>query len=102
MIWSSWGNPPHAAAAGREDAWQHDVYCSWLNGAGPRIAPRVLAGGPGAQEPASSAVNSAGSLLITCEDARDGEDSLQQTAGLWDARGNLIRDFPLVIDDEGH
>jgi hypothetical protein len=99
LIWGSAGNPPRPNLGG---AWPHDIYYAWLDA--PRageieVHPQVLVSRPEAQEPPSAAINSRGAILVTAE---DGEDDINQRAGLWDARLNALRPYPYTIRDGGH
>jgi hypothetical protein len=100
LVWGSPGNPPRANPGGD---WQHDVYYAWLDpataSATTRIEPRVLVARPEAQEPPSVAINSRGTILMTSE---DGEDGINQRAGLWDSRLNVLRAYPFEIRRGGH
>jgi hypothetical protein len=96
LIWSSWDNPPRPRLSGN---WEHDVYYSWLDAAQPRLAIRTLVSHPEAQEPASAAVNSRGTLLVTWE---DGHGGINQNAGLWDRSLRALTPDGLRVRDGGH
>jgi hypothetical protein len=100
LVWGSPGNPPRANPGGD---WQHDVYYAWLDpataSATTLIEPRVLVARPEAQEPPSVAINSRGTILMTSE---DGEDGINQRAGLWDSRLQVLRPYPFEIRRGGH
>ncbi|HHL20604.1 MAG TPA: hypothetical protein ENJ52_03655 [Aliiroseovarius sp.] len=99
-IWSSDGIPPKAAPDGAE--WRHDVYYSWLDGADPHLAPRVLIAAPLAQEPASSAIAANGNILVTMEDAFDAPQVLKQSFAVFDRRLRPLRPYPQVAMQGGH
>ncbi|MDB5805206.1 MAG: hypothetical protein JWN73_2528 [Betaproteobacteria bacterium] len=100
LVWGSAGNPPRPNLGGD---WPHDVYCDWLEmpaAAGDvTIHPRLLVSRPEAQEPPSAAINSKGVILVTAE---DGEDEINQRAGLWNARLEPLRPYPFMIRRGGH
>jgi len=100
LIWGSAGNPPRPKLGGD---WPHDIYNAWLKapaGAGEvAINPQVLVERPEAQEPPSAAINSRGTILITAE---DGEDGINQYAGLWDAQLKPLRPYPFTVRKGGH
>lgn len=96
LIWSSWGNPPRPRLRGD---WEHDIYYSWLDAARPRLHIQTLVSRPEAQEPASAAVNSRGTLLVTWE---DGDGRINQNAQLWDSALRALRAAPLRVRDGGH
>ncbi len=94
-VWSSPGNPPRPNVGGD---WQHDVHYSWVDDDGG-IVPQVLVSRPEAQEPASTAINASGTILMTCE---DGNGGINQHAGLWDSSLNVLRPYPMTIRRGGH
>ena len=107
LIWGSAGNPPKPNLGG---AWPHDIYYAWLDvaaveagrGAGAvdiPVSPQVLVARPEAQEPPSAAINSGGMILVTAE---DGEDDINQRAGLWNAQLKPVRPYPYTIRKGGH
>ncbi len=100
VVWGSPGNPPRANPGGD---WQHDVFYAWLKaGAGEEAAlgaPQILVSRPEAQEPPSIAINAAGTLLMTSE---DGENGINQRAGLWDSGLRVLRKYPFTIKRGGH
>lgn len=65
--------------------WYHDIYYSWIDPLYPlrTFNPRKLVDNDMAQEPASTAVNSEGRIVVTAEDAQHHE-YLDQTYGMWD------------------
>ncbi len=97
LIWSSWGHPPQPANV--RGNWEHDIFYSWLDPARPQLEPQVLLSRPEAQEPPSAAVNRAGRLLVTWE---DGEDRINQNAGLWDASLRALPPGIVRVRDGGH
>jgi len=100
LVWGSAGNPPRPNLGG---AWPHDIYYDWLSvpdAAGDlAISPHVLVSRPEAQEPPSAAINSRGVILVTAE---DGEDDINQRAGLWNAQLQPLRPYPFTIRRGGH
>ena len=96
VVWGSSGNPPKANLG---SDWQHEVYFSWLDSESTKINPQLLVSRPEAQEPPSTAINSKGTLLMTCE---DGEDGINQRAGLWDSSLRVARNYPFTIKRGGH
>ena len=94
-VWSSPGNPPRPNVGGD---WQHDVYSAWVGEEG-KLDPRVLVARPEAQEPASTAINSRGTILMTSE---DGNGGINQHAGMWDSSLRPLRDYPMTIRRGGH
>lgn len=96
LVWGSAGNPPRPNLGGD---WQHDVYYSWLDGEAGSISPQILVARPEAQEPPSVAINNRGTILMTSE---DGEDGINQRAGLWDASLRVLRRYPFTIRRGGH
>lgn len=64
--------------------WVHDIYFGYFDPCNPAaFSPKTLVSRPTAQEPASSAVNSSGKLMVTAEDA-EYSPNLDQTYGIWD------------------
>jgi hypothetical protein len=98
IVWSSWGNPPSPQPAPDGD-WSHDVYYSWLDPRNPVLDPQTLASDEEAQEPASTAINSEGHILMSCE---DGKGDINQHAGLFDQNLNPIKPYPFTVRDGGH
>jgi len=100
LVWGSAGNPPRPNLGG---AWPHDIYYDWLSVPDTvgdiAITPHVLVSRPEAQEPPSAAINSRGVILVTAE---DGEDDINQRAGLWDAQLQVLRPYPFTIRRGGH
>jgi hypothetical protein len=102
LIWGSAGNPPRPNLGGD---WPHDIYYAWLADGDEartgevRINPQVLVSRPEAQEPPSAAINSRGRILVTAE---DGEDDINQRAGLWDSRLRPLKPWPYTIRKGGH
>jgi hypothetical protein len=99
LIWGSAGNPPQANPGG---AWPHDIYYAWISdpqAPEPKIEPRVLVSRPEAQEPPSAAINASGTILVTSE---DGENGINQYAGLWDSGLRELRRYPFEIRRGGH
>jgi hypothetical protein len=100
LVWGSAGNPPRPNLGGD---WPHDIYYDWLpvaDGSGElAITPQVLVSRPEAQEPPSAAINSRGVILVTAE---DGEDDINQRAGLWNAQLQPLRPYPFTIRRGGH
>ncbi|HEY4373223.1 MAG TPA: hypothetical protein VGN52_14935 [Burkholderiales bacterium] len=98
LIWGSAGNPPRPNLGGD---WPHDIYYDWIDAAAPHaaITPHVLVSRPEAQEPPSAALNSRGAILVTAE---DGEDDINQRAGLWDTQLRVRKRWPFTIRKGGH
>jgi hypothetical protein len=100
VVWGSPGNPPRANPGGD---WQHDVYYAWLIKADSADAaltePQLLVAAAEAQEPPSTAINSAGSILMTTE---DGNGGINQHAGLWDESLKVLRKYPFLVKRGGH
>lgn len=84
--------------------WVHNIYTGALDVCNPSsFAPSVLVNAPLAQEPASAAVNSAGSLLVTAEDAQFSE-YLDQTFGIWNSTLGPLKAYgqKLMSPQGGH
>lgn len=100
LIWGSAGNPPRPRLGGD---WPHDIYHAWLElpgeGAELLVTPQVLVARPEAQEPPSAAINGKGAILVTAE---DGEDGINQFAGLWGSQLRPLRPYPFTIRRGGH
>jgi len=100
VVWGSAGNPPHPNLG---DDWPHDVYFAFLNAPAMQEVtldePQVLVARPEAQEPPSTAINSAGTILMTTE---DGYGGISQRAGLWDSSLRELRKYPFTIQQGGH
>jgi hypothetical protein len=100
VVWGSSGNPPRPNLGGD---WHHDVYYAWLDIEAAQqftqISPRTLVSKPEAQEPPSVAVNSRGTILMTCE---DGNGGINQHAGMWDSSLRVLRKYPITIKRGGH
>ncbi len=95
-VWASAGNPPKPNPSGD---WPHDVYYSWIDVESDKINPQLLVEKPEAQEPASTAINAQGTILMTCE---DGDGGIHQRAGLWDSSLRVLHKYPLMIRRGGH
>jgi hypothetical protein len=95
LVWSSAGNPPI-------DDWIHDVYTSPLDRNNPTIVPSKLLGAGEAQEPASSAVNSEGNILVTMEDGFNAEHEVAQRYGVYSGSLVPVRPYPQILLDGGH
>jgi hypothetical protein len=102
LIWGSAGNPPRPNLGGD---WPHDIYYAWLADGDElrtgeaRINPQVLVSRPEAQEPPSAAINSLGRIVVTAE---DGEDDINQRAGVWDTKLKPLKPWPITIRRGGH
>lgn len=100
LVWGSPGNPPRANPGGD---WQHDIYFAWLTAGATQEAvvgdAQVLVSAAEAQEPPSVAINASGNLLLTSE---DGNDGINQQAGLWDKALRPLRKYPFLIRRGGH
>jgi len=99
-VWASAGNPPKPTLG---QDWQHDVYYAWLDPVAAlepgEVLPHTLVARPEAQEPPSVAINARGTILLTAE---DGEDGINQRAGLWNSRLEARRPYPFTIRRGGH
>lgn len=96
LVWSSAGNPPRHVPG---EEWQHDVYYSWIDPHAPRLAAHTLVSAPNGQNPASTAINANGRILVTYE---DGSRGTNQHAGVWDAALNPVKTPPILIRKGGH
>lgn len=78
--------------------WGHDLYYSWIDPLYPNetLNLKKLVIRDTAQEPASSAINSNGQILVTTEDAEYSE-YLDQTFGLWDSNLNQIKKYGVKL-----
>jgi hypothetical protein len=85
--------------------WVDDIYYSYIdiNNAAATFSAKPLVSRNLAQEPASAAVNSAGRLLVTSEDAEYSEN-FDQTYGIWDSALNPILTYgaKLMPPQGGH
>ncbi|MDN0083662.1 hypothetical protein QU487_12995 [Crenobacter sp. SG2305] len=103
LIWSSSGLPPKGAEP--DGSWSHDVYVMPFDAPivyGVPQGARVLIAKPEAQEPASSAVNSAGRLIVTMEDGWNARRTIAQRYGVYDATLKPVRGYPQMVEDGGH
>ncbi len=98
LVWSSWGDTPDPTPNPGGN-WSHDVYYSCLDPNNPEVNPKTLVSAPEAQEPASTAINSNGRILMSCE---DGNPDISQRAGMWDANLNPIKEYGTLVHDGGH
>ncbi|ABC30923.1 conserved hypothetical protein [Hahella chejuensis KCTC 2396] len=101
LIWSSSGSPLEPKEADG-DEWIHDVYYSHIDPKNPQLDPVTLISAPLAQEPASSAINDDGHIMVTMEDAWNTENVLAQTFGLYDSDMSPIKAYQQVVYDGGH
>jgi len=103
LIWSSSGLPPKGAEP--DGSWSHDVYVARFDTPivyGVPQDARALIAKPEAQEPASSAVNNAGRLMITMEDGWNARNEVAQRYGVYDAALKPVRGYPQMVEDGGH
>lgn len=101
-IWSSTGNPP--TGPDKDGEWQDDVYYAFINPiTGLMDGVKSLISYPMAQEPASSAINSDGHIMVTMEDAWNaGDDELYQRYGVYDTCLKPIKAYPQTVYAGGH
>ncbi len=101
LIFSANSHPPRPAIpSASRTGWEHDIFHSWIDPANPGLDLQLLVEGDEAQEPASAAMNTQGRILVTSE---DGQDGINQFAGLWDAALTPIRPYPeIMIRRGGH
>jgi len=72
LIWASCGNPPI-------DSWTHDIFYSTIDPLNPNIIPVKWISANEAQEPSSTAINSAGTkIFCTWEDGNNTQNSIAQ------------------------
>lgn len=85
--------------------WVHNIFYSYFDACAPAstFAAKTLVNAPQAQEPASAAVNSAGRLMVTAEDAQF-NDWLDQTYGVWDNALGVVKSYgqKLMPPQGGH
>ncbi len=99
LIWASSGDPLNTT---NSNAWEHDIYYSYINPQSPFIDPIKIISNPEAQEPASSAITKDGHIMITMEDGYAAENVLAQRYGIYDENFNNIKPYPVNILDGGH
>lgn len=102
-IWASSGNPPRGADANGN--WTHDIYCALVDPAKPSInsqAIKSIIAKSEAQEPASSAINSDGHIMITCEDGWNIKNEVGQRYGLYNQDMSYRKAYPRMVMDGGH
>ncbi len=100
LIWSSSGHPP--TGADRNGSWTHDVYTSHIDPADPKIGPKIIIAKPEAQEPASSAINDDGHIMITMEDGWNTDRTVAQRYGVYDSALSPVKAYPNDVFDGGH
>lgn len=100
LIWSSSENPPQGA--NDDGNWPHDVFVSDIDPKAPRVVPVRLISRPEAQEPASSAINDDGHIMITMEDGWNADNVLAQRYGVYDSDLQPINPYPQDAFDGGH
>lgn len=85
--------------------WVHDIYKSFVDlcNIPGSFTPTKLVSAPLAQEPASAAVNGAGNLLVTAEDAQFSAN-LDQTYGVWNSALGVVKAYgqKLMPPQGGH
>jgi hypothetical protein len=99
-IWSSSGIPP--TGTDKDGSWPHDIYASFFSKQSQILRPEVIISNPEAQEPASSAINSAGNIMITMEDGWNNQTQVTQRYGVYDRFLKPINPYPLEVYPGGH
>jgi hypothetical protein len=103
LIWASSGNPP--AGPETKGGWTHDIYYSDIDPANPEINPVTIISADEAQEPASSAINHDGNIMITNEDGYDVENVVGQRYGVYtEDFSKTALSYPQMVltSDGGH
>lgn len=102
LVWSSGGNGLRPLGARADGEWIHDVYYSDIDSNKPVVNPVKIIKAPLAQEPASSAINNDGHVMITMEDAWQAKNTLAQTYGVYDENMEAIKSYQQIVFDGGH
>jgi hypothetical protein len=101
LIWASSGNPPTGPNA--DGSWTHDIYYSVIDPLDPVITPVTIISEDEAQEPASSAINNNGNIMITNEDGFDIENWVGQRYGVYTENLEATTySYPQMVYDGGH
>ncbi|MFC0400287.1 hypothetical protein [Paraburkholderia rhizosphaerae] len=101
VFFSSSGVPPHGA--GRNGSWPHDVYVGqWEPGTAHLSNVRIFIKRPEAQEPASVAQNTKGTIFITFEDGWNAPRNVSQRYGVYRQNLKPIRPYPRDVESGGH
>ncbi len=101
LIWASSGNPPTGPDA--NGRWTQDIYYSLIDPSNPVITPVTIISKDEAQEPASSAINNNGKIMITNEDGFDIQNSVGQRYGVYtDNLEATTYSYPQMVYDGGH
>lgn len=102
-IWASSGNPPKGSDANGN--WTHDIYYALVDPDYPQInssSATTLISNPEAQEPASAAINSTGTIMVTCEDGWNVQNEVGQRYGVYSAELRPVKAYPQLVLDGGH
>lgn len=103
LIWSSAGIRPMGPDINGN--WTHDVYFSTVKPqANSAIisAPTRFITAPEAQEPASAAITTIGTIMVTMEDGWNSKNVLSQRYGVYNEQMEPISAYPQSAMDGGH
>lgn len=100
LIFSSSGLPP--TGADTSGNWTHDVYYTLVDPGNIDLDPTVIISRDEAQEPASSAINTEGRIMITMEDGWNTTNEVCQRYGIYDLSMDPVNAYPQMSYDGGH